>query len=231
MSFILLAIQTSPLPGKLPCQVGITWISIVTDIAIGCSSTNLMIRTWVIWKDSRLVHALLLLIALGQWTILAIDVAYIKSSELDGACVVHDTNPALSALIFMYTVCYDLLVLVLSIVKLSKQPSNSPLKERLRTQGLSYFAVAALANSFPTIFALMGADALVAIAGNTAITVSTIASCRAVRSLLGLRLPCSCNTFYATEDNVVLTTRLPEQTLAMTTSIGTDQATSMGTVC
>ena len=32
-----------------------------------------------------------------------LDVAYIKSSELDGACVVHDTNPALSALIFMYS--------------------------------------------------------------------------------------------------------------------------------
>ena len=41
--------------------------------------------------------------------------------------------------------CYDFLVLVLSIVKLSKQPSKSPLKERLRAQGLLYFVVAAMA--------------------------------------------------------------------------------------
>lgn len=47
--------------------------------------------------------------------------------------------------------CYDLLVLVLSIAKLSKQPSNSPLKERLRVQGLLYFAVAAVANVLPTV--------------------------------------------------------------------------------
>ena len=50
--------------------------------------------------------------------------------------------------------CYDLIVLVLSTVKLSRQPSKSPLKERLRTQGLLYFTVATMANILPMVCTL-----------------------------------------------------------------------------
>ena len=50
--------------------------------------------------------------------------------------------------------CYDLIVLVLATVKLSRQPSKSPLKERLRTQGLLYFAVATMANILPMVCTL-----------------------------------------------------------------------------
>jgi len=47
--------------------------------------------------------------------------------------------------------CYDLLVLLLSVVKLSYEPSKSPLKERLRAQGILYFIVAAIANVLPMV--------------------------------------------------------------------------------
>jgi hypothetical protein len=47
--------------------------------------------------------------------------------------------------------CYDLIVLVLSIVKLSRQSCKSPLKDRLRAQGLLYFAVATMANIPPIV--------------------------------------------------------------------------------
>ena len=47
--------------------------------------------------------------------------------------------------------CYDLLVLVLSTAKLSRQPSKSPLKERLLAQGLLYFAIATMANILPMV--------------------------------------------------------------------------------
>lgn len=50
--------------------------------------------------------------------------------------------------------CYDFLVLILSIVKLSTQPSKSRLGERLRAQGLLYFAVAAIAYILPTVWTL-----------------------------------------------------------------------------
>ena len=47
--------------------------------------------------------------------------------------------------------CYDLIVLVLSIVNLSRQSSKSPLKDRLRAQGLLYFAIATMANILPIV--------------------------------------------------------------------------------
>ncbi|KAG8215902.1 hypothetical protein J3R82DRAFT_7872, partial [Butyriboletus roseoflavus] len=142
---------------------------ILVDIAIGTSSTNLMIRTWVIWKYSRLVHILLLLLALGQWTILVINATTVKSLTSNGVCVMYLTQPAAAAGAYVYSepryclqsgvlfirfasaMCYDLIVFVLSVVKLSKQPSDS-LKERLRAQGLLYFAVVATANILPTVW-------------------------------------------------------------------------------
>ena len=47
--------------------------------------------------------------------------------------------------------CYDFFVLTLSTVKLSRQPSKSPLKERLRAQGLLYFVIATTANMLPMV--------------------------------------------------------------------------------
>lgn len=102
---------------------------------------------------------------------LALDVANIKAFRSNGVCVVHLTHPAVSAGVFMYSkphfvqnrilliryvsaVCYDLTVLVLSILRLSKEPSKSALKERLRAQGLLYFAVATIANVLPTVWTL-----------------------------------------------------------------------------
>ncbi|KAF8551250.1 hypothetical protein OG21DRAFT_1499250 [Imleria badia] len=211
-ALVLLAIETSPLSGGFPCQPGITALSIPMGISIGTSSTNLMIRTWVMWKDSRLVHVLLSLLALGHWTILVLDVVNIKAFRSNGACVIHITHPAVSSAVFMYTACYDFIVLVLSILKLSKEPSKSALKERLRAQGLSYFTIATMANILPTVFAFLGSDVMVGISGNPAITASIIVSCRAVRSLLGLRIPRSSHTFDENDENAVLTTQLPNQT-------------------
>ena len=82
-----------------------------------------------------------------------------RSYGSNGVCVTYPIFPEMTPVVFLYSeldqyvlsevlfiqcvvaMCYDFLALVLSIVKLSRQPSKSPLKERLRAQGLSYFAV------------------------------------------------------------------------------------------
>ncbi|KAI9567132.1 hypothetical protein HD554DRAFT_1027648 [Boletus coccyginus] len=189
ISRVLLVVELSALSEGLACQPVMTAIAVTTHIAIGTTSINFLIRTWVIWKNSRLVHLLLLLLALGHWTILVTNTATVKASGLNGVCVIHYTQPAVTAGVYVYTMCYDLLVLVLSVVKLSYQPSTSPLKERLRTQGILYFAVAAIINIPSTVFAFLGSDVMLNMTGSVAITASTIVSCRAVRSLLGLRMP------------------------------------------
>ena len=79
-------------------------------------------RRWVMWKDSRLVHILLLLFALGHWTILVlgkspsfkpsphynleIDAANIKAFNSNGACVIHLAHPGVTAGVFMYSKSY-----------------------------------------------------------------------------------------------------------------------------
>ncbi|KAF8547500.1 hypothetical protein OG21DRAFT_910004 [Imleria badia] len=68
-----------------------------------------------------------------------------------------------------------------------------------------------MANILPTVFALLGADVMVGVTGNPA-TASTIVSCRAMRSLLGLRVERSSHRFDENDKNAVLTTQLPNQT-------------------
>lgn len=94
----------------------------------------------------------------------------IRSYASNGTCVTYLVHPAISAGILVFSglhhhvfsgvpfiqcvpaVCYDFLVLILSIVKLSKRQPQSPLMERLRTQGLLYFAIAAAANILPMVW-------------------------------------------------------------------------------
>ena len=47
---------------------------------------------------------------------------------------------------------YDLLVFLLSVVGLSREQSKSPLKGRLRAQGILYFAVAVIAYIPPSVW-------------------------------------------------------------------------------
>ena len=96
----------------------------------------------------------------------------LKPYILNGACVSYPMDLKFAAVVFLYSelhqcvlsealfircvvaMCYDFLVLVLSIVGLSRQPSKSLLKERLRTQGLLYFAVVTVTCIPPTVWAL-----------------------------------------------------------------------------
>jgi len=163
--------------------------AIVGDIAMGCASANFMIRTWVIWKDSHLVHALLLFFALGHWIVLALDVANLRPFNIHGRCGVTMIHSEINAAVFLYSMLFDFLVLVLSVVRLSRESSkSSSLVKRLRSQGIVYFVVSVITCIPPTIFSLMGVVELLSLTGFVAMTASTIASYRAVRSLLGLRM-------------------------------------------
>ncbi|KAH0835765.1 hypothetical protein J3R83DRAFT_9603 [Lanmaoa asiatica] len=239
VSLLLLAIRTNPPSTSFICLPGAISLAVSADIALGCSSTNLMIRTWVIWKDSRLVHILLLIMALGHWIVLALDVTNLQATKLNGKCAVHVVRPEMNAIVFVYSLCYDFLVLVLSIVGLSRRPSKSPLMKRLRTQGLVYFVVAVVTYIPPTAFALLNVNHMVSmtgLSGNndrkvshilesgsgdrdwlTPTCLSTIASYRAVRSLLGLRTPKSSQASEeSVENDVPLTSQIPVPTTTPT---------------
>ncbi|KAF8452288.1 hypothetical protein L210DRAFT_2024675 [Boletus edulis BED1] len=169
--FLLLsAIRTVPPSNNFICLPVTMVIAISGDIALGCSSMNFMIRTWVIWKDTRLVHILLVIFALGQWIVLALDVANLRPTQIPGGCKIYITHREVNAAVLVYSVCYDFLVLVLSIVALSRQRSKSPLIQRLRAQGFVYFVVAVVTYIPPTVFAFMGVNHVLAMTGITATT-------------------------------------------------------------
>lgn len=152
------------------------------------ASLPLTLHRWVIWKDSRIARAFLLLLALGQWTLLVLgtsasppsslacpcllssDVANIKAMKDDCVCIVYPTYPQMNGVTLIYSEsgCYtrigalfirrisatffDLVVLVLSVLGLSSQRCESPLKRRLRAQGIMYFAVAGIAYIPPMVW-------------------------------------------------------------------------------
>jgi len=190
---VLLAAGTSSYSVALNCLPGLLTISVLGNIALGCSSTIFMIRTWVIWKESRWAHALLLLLALGQWTMMVIEVVVnIKTINVDGVCEAYVNYPQIDAAALIYTTLYDLLVLVLLVVGLSSEQSESPLKRRLRAQGIVYFAVAVIAYIPSMVSALLCDSSEMIPFSITSITVSTIVSSRAARSLYYLDTSDSC---------------------------------------
>jgi hypothetical protein len=87
----------------------------------------------------------------------------IKTINVDGVCEAYVNYPQIDAAALIYSgsnsyvqtgvvlircisaTLYDLLVLVLLVVGLSSEQSESPLKRRLRAQGIVYFAVAVIA--------------------------------------------------------------------------------------
>lgn len=91
---------------------------------------------------------------------LSLDVAVIRLIEVNGICDIHFSYPQINATTLVYSesghcvwsgvvliyqaTFFDLLVFVLSVVGLSSQRSDSPLKRRLRTQGVVYIAVAVI---------------------------------------------------------------------------------------
>ncbi|KAG1817131.1 uncharacterized protein BJ212DRAFT_1351088, partial [Suillus subaureus] len=139
---ILHATQSSPFYTNVDCPSMNFVILFWTNIAIGCSTTNLMIRTWLIWKTSYLLRLLLVLLSLGHWTLLT----------LCAALVLYGTHVAFmnTGYVMMSTsgvaMSYDLALLIFTIIGLLRMPSSSALWKTLVKQGVIYFVLNFLAN-------------------------------------------------------------------------------------
>ncbi|KAG2067789.1 hypothetical protein BDR04DRAFT_1104557 [Suillus decipiens] len=145
VAIILAAVQSSPFPSIVNCQ-SINFVTLFSvNFALGCSTTNLVIRTWLIWKASYLRH-LLVLFSLGHWTTLALFVATAHGSTQNGLCMTHFTNLAYTKAVIIYSMLYDLILLVFTIIGLWKVPSSSTLWKTLVKQGVVYFIINLVAN-------------------------------------------------------------------------------------
>ncbi|KAG0693471.1 hypothetical protein DFH29DRAFT_395697 [Suillus ampliporus] len=138
---VFLAMQLSPFPARVDCQSTYTFIIFTTDVAVGCSTTNLMVRTWIIWTNSTLLRLFLVLLSLGHWTLLTLFVATARASTRNGVCTVTSVNPAYPSAGVIYGMFYDLALLVFTVVGLWRVPSSSSLWKTLVKQGVIYFVV------------------------------------------------------------------------------------------
>ncbi|TCD71937.1 hypothetical protein EIP91_000069 [Steccherinum ochraceum] len=109
----------------------------------------------------------------------------LKASWIDGAgCVITQTNTTVLSATFIYSMCFDLTVLVLSAVKLFRRRGASQIVKLLFKDGLVFFVIAFIANLCATTFMVMNLNAVMSVIFNVpAAVASTIVACRAVRRL------------------------------------------------
>jgi multisubunit Na+/H+ antiporter MnhG subunit len=156
-----------------------------TNIAIGCSTTNLMIRTWLIWKTNFLLRLLLVLLSLGHWALLTLFLATARASVINGVCTIYLVNVAYASAGIIYGILYDLVLLVFTIIGLLRMPSSSTLWKTLIKQGVIYFILNLVANVIILVLDRLNFDPIMnGIFATPAACICTIASSQVVLFLL-----------------------------------------------
>ncbi|KAG1845685.1 hypothetical protein DFJ58DRAFT_800427 [Suillus subalutaceus] len=179
IAVILHATQSSPFYTSVYCQSEyFFW----TNVAVCCSTTNLMIRTWLIWKTSRVLRCLLVLLSLGHWTVLTLLLATARASTQNGVCVTHFVNPAYANVLVIYSTHFAFMIS--GYVMMMPLPSSSPLWKTLMKQGVIYFIFNFLANLILLVLNRLNLNLIMNV------IFGTPAAC--IWSGLSLRLPHDC---------------------------------------
>lgn len=169
------------------CQALYTYNQVFGNAAIGLASINLSLRTIAVWSQSKYLIAVLVLIIMGHWSLL-LHGLLIKAEWIPGAgCAITNTDNTMLAATFIYSMCFDLTVLVLTAWKLAwptRRSERSKLVNLIFGDGLIFFFIAFVANLIATVFMLLNLNAVMSIIANVpAAIASTIVACRAVRRL------------------------------------------------
>ncbi|KZT03776.1 uncharacterized protein LAESUDRAFT_324884 [Laetiporus sulphureus 93-53] len=169
------------------CQALYTYNQVFGNGAIGLASINLSLRTMAVWSQAWYIVVPLVAIILGHWSLLLHGIL-IKAAWIPGSgCTITNTDNTLLAATFIYSMCFDFLVLILTAYKLAfptRRRDQSRIVQLIFGDGLIYFMIAFLANLLATIFMLLDLNAVMSIIANVPAAVcSTIVACRVVRRL------------------------------------------------
>ncbi|KDQ07163.1 hypothetical protein BOTBODRAFT_614745 [Botryobasidium botryosum FD-172 SS1] len=167
---------------KVQCQTLYGFNQFAGNTAIGTASTLLVLRTVAVWARKLYIIIPLVILSLGHWTVLFHGVATVQSnwSVTDNACIVSGTEPAFINLLYIYTMLFDLVVLLLTVIGLLLSPGRSSnLWTLLFKDGVVYFIVAFSVNLISTVFLLMNLNPVMNVMFTVpAATASAIVSCR-----------------------------------------------------
>lgn len=157
----------------------------------GLACINLSLRTIAVWGNNRFVIGGLVLLMLGHWALILQGVQ-LTVGFVDGVgCVIQKTNNTLLAATFIYTMSFDLVIMVLNVWRLafggsgtSAMRKHSGVAQMIFGDGVIYFFIAFLGSFVATVFMLLDLNALMNVIFNVpAVIAATIASGRLVRRL------------------------------------------------
>ncbi|KAJ3541732.1 hypothetical protein NM688_g6045 [Phlebia brevispora] len=178
------------------CQDGdiMRTLAVLANLALVSASANLLTRAVVLWRDSKRITALLGFLAIVHWGFcIGVGISGFRPEwdPVHMVCIV-DFKTARVGLFgfYIYTVLFDLIILVLTVVALRKAHDARPYKlwSVLLTQGVAYLFITCITNIPMTIMIWMDLNYTMSmffiIPGNT---VSVIASSKAVTALLQIK--------------------------------------------
>jgi hypothetical protein len=195
---------------EIHCQALFTFNQLAGDAAVGLASINLAIRTMALWSLNVWVVGGLTVIILGHWSLILKGVLVTAKWIPGNGCVILGAENNILAAIFIYSMCFDFIVLVLSAyqlfgvgfgVKGGNGIATSRIGKLLFGDGLIFFLIAFLANLVATVFMLLNLNPIMSVIFNVPAAVfSTIVACWAVRRL---------TNFSSSGKNVVLQSAFP----------------------
>ncbi|KAG9004461.1 hypothetical protein FRB94_002332 [Tulasnella sp. JGI-2019a] len=166
---------------ELNCQSLYVFNQLVGNTAVATASTLLMLRTIAIWSRNPYIVYPLTALSLGQWAILLHGIIIVDArwSPVAKGCVVVSAPPVFLNLIYIYTMTFDLIVLMLSCWGLIKTSGRSDLWSLLFKDGIIYFIVAFSANCCAAVLILLNLNpAMNIIMSVPAAVASAIVACR-----------------------------------------------------
>ncbi|KIK49032.1 hypothetical protein CY34DRAFT_431025 [Suillus luteus UH-Slu-Lm8-n1] len=139
----LFAVMNIVTPPDMDCYNALKFLVFSGNIVVACTSTNLVIRTWTIWKTNWFVQTQILLSP--------------PSFESCGYMIV---NPTYSAATSMYTMIFDFVLLKITIFGYWRSSSSS-LFTIIRTQGVIVYFIVFFASIIPSIFSWLNFNYIV----------------------------------------------------------------------
>lgn len=184
---IAIALDTTT---EIDCQTLYTFNQIAGNAAVGLASINLSIRTIAVWSQNKFIVGFLVLVILGHWALILQGVLLTATWVDPVGCVITSTNTKILVATFVYSMCFDLIVLVLNAYKLfgvnskSQAFGSSRIARLIFEDGLIFFIIAFLANLLATVFMVLNLNAIMSVIFNVpAAVASTIVASRVVRRL------------------------------------------------
>ncbi|GLB38846.1 hypothetical protein LshimejAT787_0600080 [Lyophyllum shimeji] len=173
---------------EIACQAAYTTLQVLGNTALGVASINLAIRTSAVWGKKNYVRIPMLVLLLGQFGIILRSVFNAESVWVEGmGCVTSNVQSKVFAAMYIYTMAFDFLILLLTAYKLwfaNRSQHRSRIVRLLFQDGLVYFVVAFVGNLIAVIFSLLDLNPVMnLIADIPATTFATIVSGRVVRRL------------------------------------------------